>query len=1175
MNNDCIQTSYTSSYFSGIFAYRVSLVFNDCFKQGKKKFLVVLDNPSSAEAVSRDLRFFTEFHNIIEFPTWDVLPFDALSPSSETVASRMHCLSQLLLADSYIAITNVSSLMQHLVSPNIFSLHIVSITTAQSLRRDDLVYALDQLGYTRSSIVEEYGQLAVRGAVVDFFSPGYALPIRIELFEDRIQSIRLFEPSTQRSTQSLDLCNILPARELFLPLLEGKETLKLKVDNECLQRAFIKMRKRCSELLLAQTASRSLEDAIVNGQAYASIEHLQGFIIEEKTTLWSYLPDDVCVIMPSYETLAYEAKRYEEVVIERSIKAREEGRLHTNYEDSYMGNKDFEASILKHSANTICLEDDASDNIVPVQSNVRLRDSLRISRKQERPLKPLADEIKRRFASNESVCVVVEHKQRAARVGDLLSAYDIRSVHIETSFASWCANIEKRRAHVVGLLFGSLGSGFYSQQDGLQIIVESEVFPESVSKPRSRFSKSLRRLLGSISQLNEQDYVVHMDYGIGIYRGLRVLTIEGADSDFLEIEYAEQAKLYVPIENINKVQKYSGQDAQKIVLSKLGAKTWENTKQKVKENVAVLAGQLLDVMAKRASVIGIKYDEINEADKEFADTFPFEPTPDQETAIEAVLNDMAVAKPMDRLICGDVGYGKTEVAMRAAFKAANSGRQVAILVPTTVLAEQHYQSFHERFCQTGIIVKCVSRFYSSAENKKTLEMLTSGQVDIIIGTHRLLQKDVSFKSLGLLVIDEEHKFGVTHKEKLKRFRTEVDVLTLTATPIPRTLQLSLSGIRELSLIETAPCDRQAIRTSIGKYENSIVREAVLRETSRGGQVFYIHNRVKDIYEIKKELVELLPEAKIAVAHGQMKEGELEKVMHSFIQKEVDVLLSTTIVESGLDIPNANTIIIRNAQNFGLAELYQLRGRVGRSSRRAYAYLLIEDMKELNEDTKKRLDVLKSLDDLGVGFRLALQDMEIRGAGNLLGKDQSGHVQLVGYELYSKILKDAVAQLKVSQARVAKDYEFRPTVECDPEIKIGFPAHIPSEYVPDVAERLILYQRLIDLNSEEEAEDMRNEIEDRFGVIPESVSVLLESMIFRAQLKRLYVIQARFRNGTLSLTFHPQAPLQIKKLMNLINSNPGKYRLSPSMVLSIVLDCDKIESPRYLTEQVKVLFQKTC
>ncbi|MCL4131398.1 UNVERIFIED_CONTAM: hypothetical protein GTU68_021149 [Idotea baltica] len=679
-------------------------------------------------------------------------------------------------------------------------------------------------------------------------------------------------------------------------------------------------------------------------------------------------------------------------------------------------------------------------------------------------------------------------------------------------------------------------------------------------KKRSNAAKpqQIKRVLNSLAKLAAGDFIVHVDYGVGSYKGLTQVTTNGRTGDFLELEYAEKAKLFLPVDQIGKIQKYSGSDGRQPALTKLGGKTWEKAKAKVKQQVAELAGQLLSTMARRELAVAEPFPELDAEDRAFAEDFGYEETPDQATAIEAVLGDMVAPRPMDRLVCGDVGYGKTEVAFRAAFKAANSGKQVAILVPTTVLAKQHYLNFQTRFENTAVSVASLNRLNTPAENKEILRRLKLGMVDVVIGTHRVIQKDVEFADIGLVIIDEEHRFGVAAKERFKRMRSSADILALSATPIPRTLNMSLVGIRDLSLIETAPSNRQVIRTYVAEYDESLVREAIVRELSRSGQVYFIFNRVEGIELITHELRELVPEARIEFAHGQMKGKQLDSIMQRFVDREIDVLVSTTIVESGLDIANANTMIIRKAESFGLAELYQLRGRVGRSEKRAYAYLLVSNPGKLKAEAKKRLEVLRSLDDLGVGFRLALEDMEIRGAGNLLGKDQSGHVNQLGYELYAKILKDAVEQLRRQSLTDAERADDIPQI--DPDIKIGFPNHIPPLYVPDVGERLVIYQRLIDIADPTEIFDIAEELQDRFGAFPEELEFLLQFMRLRALAKSKGITSIRLSEEALLVSFHAEVSLDTEKLLTLIEEDREVLKVSPSKTISLRLRDAAIESP---------------
>ena len=1155
--------------------------------------LVIVPESQIGESIADDLRFFLQSQGssngsalpeVETFFGWEVLPFDTLSPASGVSAARLNTLYRLARGVPTIVVASVDALLQKVVNASRLLAASFVLEIGQELDRDRLVALLDQGGYARSSLVEDFGEMAVRGAVVDFFPPGNVFPVRAELYGDVLESLRTFDPATQRSVKRLERFEVVPVREIFLSraISAGNGGNAQDLDT-VLQR----LRGRASELMIPQSNIKPIEEAIAQGSTWPGLEHLQPLFVDTLSPFWDYLPQGIPVAV--FDGVESAVRDFRDLVQERAKRAKDEGLLYPEPDKVFLSAEEMLSFMEKrgshyfHRVQILTAEEwrkseeerelkeltggQAEERPLGLFSNEKLVTSLRAAKHQERPFKPLAVEIGKRRQDGYRVAVAVSHSHRLRRMESLLEGYDLQGDPYPGSFISWLQSEDGGSMSLVTLLQGSVSAGFRAEKERLLLIADSELFPEISRHRPQKSAAAVRRLIGSVLQLKEDDYVVHVDYGIGIYRGLRVLTVDEKAGDFLEVEYAEGAKLFVPVDNMGKVQKYSGGQGKPPVLSKLGGKNWEKTKKKVRENVAELAGQLLSVMAARELAPGHAYGPIDIADEDFAAAFPYEETPDQSEAIEAVMNDLKKDAPMDRLVCGDVGYGKTEVALRAAFKVANSGKQTAVLVPTTVLAEQHYQTFKERFAETAVRVGCVSRFYSNEENKRTLTGTANGAIDILIGTHRLLQKDVSFKNLGLLIIDEEHRFGVAHKEKLKRYRANVDILTLTATPIPRTLHMSLAGIRDLSLIETAPTNRQAIRTYVANYDNDIVREAILRELSRGGQIFYIHNRVQDIDVVTAEIRELVPEARIVFAHGQMKDRELESVMHRFLSREIDVLVSTTIVESGLDIPNANTLIVRSADKFGLAELYQLRGRVGRSSRRAYAYLLVSDAKRLGPDAKKRLEVLQSLDDLGVGFRLALQDMEIRGAGNLLGKDQSGHIALIGYELYSKILKDAVEELRSRRLR-ARGKAGPKMPEVDPEMQIGFPAHIPPEYVPDVAERLLLYQRLISLDGEDEGADILSEIEDRFGRPPEEAHILVDLMVFRSLLRRSGIISAGLRGRQLSIKFHPEAPLKMEKLLQAVKSAPGRIRVTPAGIVSLTLDDEEIDTPRVLYRELK-------
>ncbi len=1133
--------------------------------------LIVVPRRDIGETVVEDLRFFLKQNSnditVQSFFRWEVLPFEQLSPPAEISAERISTLHRLASGKPCVIVASVEALMQRIVSPEVLLNSQINVQSGIAIERDEFIKKIENLGYLKSSLVEEVGQLAVRGAVIDLFPPEYNFPIRLELFGDYVESIRSFDSLTQRSIETLSQVEILPVREFFIGgrVEEFKEKIK-----EC-----------AKKLAIPSRMLSGLEEALETGSPWPGIEHLQPFISDSVDSFWRYLPEDVAVVVCDNPAVEAAIDDFSDLVSERATRAETEGILFPEPKAAYDESDDV---ISELNTRTNCtfdtvgfiseedLNDEPKEDISRekvgrfLYSNSGLETSLMTARHLERPFKPLVDEITNRRRDGIDTAIVVSHSSRVKRLTELLEAYDIVATHFIGSFLEWRENAGTVRDKVlpITILDGFVSSGLRSPSESFQLISEREIFPESTSTRRVPKTSSIRRFLGAASELQQDDYIVHVEHGIGIYRGLKQLTIEGKIGDFLDLEYAGAAKLYLPVEHIGKIQKYAGAEGKKPTLHKLGGKAWEKTKGKVKEQVQEIAGQLITLYAEREIAPGFSFGSFNNEDAQFADTFPFELTPDQAQAITELLEDMEKPKPMDRLVCGDVGYGKTEVALRGAFKAVNAGKQVAILVPTTILADQHFQTFKERFNEFPFEVRCVSRFFQASENRETLEQLRKGKVDIIIGTHRLLQKDVFFKDLGLVVIDEEHRFGVTAKERLKKLRQEIDVLTLTATPIPRTLHMSLVGIRNLSVIETPPCDRQVIRTYLTRFDQDnqgVVREAILRELGRSGQIFYIHNRVQSIELVADEVRELVPEARVVVGHGQMKEKELETVMHKFLSHQADVLVSTTIVESGLDIPNANTIIIRDADRFGLAELYQLRGRVGRSSRRAYAYLLVNDSKTLGIDAKKRLKVLQSLDDLGVGFRLALQDMEIRGAGNLLGRDQSGHIHLVGFELYSQILKDTVREIRAKQELGEENgitTELRPVV--DPDISIGFPVHIPPSYIPDVAERILLYQRLVNLEDKAAGVEIYSEIEDRCGKVPEEVETLIESMILRSLLKRALIVQLLLRNDKLTVSFHPDAPIDVDKLLDYIATTSQNIKLSPEKELSIDFSSHEVKSP---------------
>jgi transcription-repair coupling factor (superfamily II helicase) len=690
-------------------------------------------------------------------------------------------------------------------------------------------------------------------------------------------------------------------------------------------------------------------------------------------------------------------------------------------------------------------------------------------------------------------------------------------------------------------VLADLSAGFRLPDEKLAVITEEEIFGQRTRR-RGATEARAKALLSSLAALREGDYVVHADHGVARYRGLQHLRMGTVEGDFLHLEYAGEDRLYVPIDRIDKVQKYVGGEGHTPRLDRMGGGAWEKAKVKARAAIEELARELLKIYARRQMNEGFVYSPPDHLFRAFEATFPYEETADQLAAINDVLRDMAGERPMDRLICGDVGYGKTEVAIRAAYKAVLDGKQVAVLVPTTILARQHGETFRQRFAGAPVTVDMVSRFRTPAEQKQILGRAAEGKVDILIGTHRLLQQDVKFKDLGLIIIDEEQRFGVSHKEKLKKLRAEVDVLTLTATPIPRTLHMSMMGMRDLSVIDTPPIDRLAIRTYVTRFDDELIREAILRELRRGGQVFFVHNRVQSIAAMGEFLQKLVPEARIAVGHGQMPEKELEEVMVGFIEGRSNVLVASTIIENGLDIPRANTIIINRADCFGLAQLYQLRGRVGRSDRRAYAYLLIPGEGLLTREARERLRVLQELTELGAGFRVASHDLELRGAGDLLGANQSGQIAAIGFEMYTELLEETIQELK-GMARQEK---------VDPELRLGLSAFLPEKYVPDPNQRLVFYKKMVAAEEEEELYLLTDELRDRYGELPPPAALLLQTMKLRVLCKRLKIEQAEYDGRQLTLAFHSGTPVPPEKILQLLEDPADRYRFSPDFRLSIRL-----------------------
>ena len=1059
--------------------------------------LIIVPHLRDAESLLEDLQFFQNGANdlLLLFPEWETLPYDEIPPHPEIVRERVKCLFSLLRGEKVVVVSSIKALMQQVLSPVDLSGSLFSLFVGGEVNREHLVNFLQESGYASVRIVEERGDFSLRGAIIDIYTPFYEEPLRLEFDGDRLESIRRFDPETQRSiTQGMmENAILLPARDI------SKDS-----------------------------------------------SH------QPLSTLFSYLMENKVIFVEEGEAVEREAKAFSSLVNEHYEKALSKGDTVPPPDSTYLSFEEVSLSLEKFQ--TIFLQEGP---IAPHECQhvfsfeMETNEDLRRDMKAALSIKDGATESSpfsiflRRFRDWQGkgmIIFIVSHTQgQAERLRDLLSHYEVAS-HLEKS--KRFKEIVDRPEEEVTLFTGPLSSGFRNLREGWVLLTEEEIFGErrrlSEGRVRPRLFQAGKPLLTSYSELREDDFIVHIDYGVGLYKGLKHLSIEGVSNDYLLLEYLDGDKLFVPVDRLNLIQRYIGGDGRPPKLDKLGSNSWQRAKKRVKAAVSEMVKEILDLYAARQVFKGFGFSTLDQYYKEFEATFEYEETLDQIKAIEEVMKDMGNSKPMDRLICGDVGYGKTEVAIRAAYRTLMDGKQVAVLVPTTVLAQQHHQTFSARFKTYPVAIEMLSRFRSPREQKEILKRLKEGKVDIVIGTHRLLQKDVIFRDLGLVVIDEEHRFGVSHKERLKQMRKLVDVITLTATPIPRTLQMAISGIRDLSLIQTPPENRLSIRSFVVRYDDEVIREAVVREFNRGGQVFFVHHRVKNIYAMANHLKRLIPEASLAVAHGQMRGKELEKVMFQFVKGEYNLLLCTSIIESGLDIPTVNTILINHAEQFGLADLYQLRGRVGRGSHQAYAYLLIPGELTLSRDAMRRLRAIQELSELGSGFKLAMHDLEIRGAGNLLGPSQSGHIAAVGFELYTQLMEKAVRELKGEEVME----------EITPEIHFHLPAFIPEFYIEDPAERLGLYRRLSLSRSDEEVETIREEIVDRFGKIPMEVDHLLEVIKVKILLTRLSIRKFEQTPSQLVLTFDEATRVSPQRVVELVHRGKGKYRLTPESKLII-------------------------
>ncbi len=1121
---------------------------------GATPLVVVAPSAEEAARLEEDIRFFTGFgeDRVAAFPAYHLLPFKFISYHSQTAARRIRVLYRLVdLHPPDVVVTTVGALMQRLLPKQVLTGYAELIMSGEETDRERLVERLVCGGYSPTSLVEEPGDFSVRGGILDVFSPLYSDPLRIEFFGDKVDSIRLFSAVSQRKKAEIGEAVILPARESVID--EGNMA-------EIIQN----IRRQAALLGLPVTKVREIVEDVRQRGEFAGIESFIPLVYPQPDTLFDYLPEGALPVLVEPAALEQAARDLREQAAGSYRQAVEESRLCLDPDRIYLSWTEIRERAAAFRPLTVKALDVAppADGQAPqrlqycfaVEDNSALAVRLKQARSGERLLSPVAEWIADKQSRGMRVVIVCRSRPQAERLDGLLTPYGV-DLRPAADFPEAAAGDERRP----GVCRGRLSAGFVWPQEELAILTEDEIFARRSRRSRPAPTRERAPLI-DFSDLQQGDLVVHDDHGIGRYEGLVKLAVDGATNDFLLIHFRDNDKLYLPVVRMNVIQKYMGVEGVVPTLDKMGGKSWQKVRARVKKSVARIAGQLLKLYAARRVLQGHAFDPPDRLFREFEAGFAFQETPDQLRAIQDVIEDMTKPTPMDRLICGDVGYGKTEVALRAAFLAVSGGRQVAVLVPTTVLAEQHYATFSRRFEPYAVRVAGLSRFRTAREQRRILEGLADGTIDIVIGTHRLLSRDVKFADLGLLVLDEEQRFGVRHKERIKRMRRTVDVLTMTATPIPRTLHMSLTGVRDISVISTPPEARRPIVTYISEFDDAVVTEAVRRELARGGQVYFVHNNIHSIDAMAAHVAELVPEVRLDVAHGRMREKDLEEVMLRFMHREIDVLVCTTIIESGLDIPGANTIIVNRADRFGLSQMYQLRGRVGRSDQQAYAYLFIPRESALGRDAVKRLKVLMEHSDLGSGFQIAMNDLKIRGGGTILGASQSGHIAAVGYDTFLKLMEEAMADLK-GEVRVKP---------LEPEVNVSLSAFLPDDYIPDIDQRLGAYRRLARMRALKEIAAFKQELEDRFGPLPEPAENLLLKIMLKVLCRRAAVKRLDLTGGTLTLTFSSDHLSDPDPVLRFAASEPARCSLGESHLLKVRLNAG---SDRRLLSQTKNILNK--
>jgi transcription-repair coupling factor (superfamily II helicase) len=1090
--------------------------------------LAITSDTASAQRLELELRFFAgEELNILHLADWETLPYDSISPHQDIISERLRTLYHLPDTQQGILVVPVTSLLQRLMPRQYLLQHSLLLNVGETLDLAGLRDNLTQAGYRSVDTVYEHGEFAVRGALIDIYPMGSELPLRIDLFDNEIDTLRTFDPDTQLTQQKISQLELLPAREYPL-------------DKDGIRR----FKNHWHQRFEVDPSACSIYRDVSDGIAPPGIEYYLPLFFAHSSTLFDYLPEHT-VVYTTGDTQGAANHFLQELWARYESRGVDPTRPLLAPHEIYLREEELFAH-LKTMSRTHISADSLPDKAGQINFDSRLPPSLPINAQLDNPLTSIEAFL---MEFNGRVLFCAESAGRRETLLELLGRIRVQP----TDFANWQAFADSDAT--VGITVGAIDRGLIIADNSLALVAESQLFGERIQQTRRRKQgqDNAENVVKNLTELKVGAPVVHIDHGVGRYRGLETISVEGDTTEFLMLEYADEAKLYVPVTSLHLISRYSGADEEMAPLHRLGSETWQKAKRKAAEQVRDTAAELLDIYARRAARKGLAFADPQADYATFAAGFPFEETPDQQTAIEAVVKDMLSPQPMDRLVCGDVGFGKTEVAMRAAFVAAHGGKQVAILAPTTLLAQQHFESLKDRFASWPFEIEVMSRFRTHKEVATVKERLAEGKVDIVVGTHKLIQPDIKYHDLGLLIIDEEHRFGVRQKDQLKKMRAEVDILTLTATPIPRTLNMSMAGIRDLSIIATPPARRLSVKTFVRQHDNATIKEAVLREILRGGQVYYLHNEVKSIERTARALQELVPEARVGVGHGQMRERELEKVMSDFYHKRFNVMVCSTIIETGIDIPSANTIIIHRADKFGLAQLHQLRGRVGRSHHQAYAYLLTPERRAMTADSLKRLEAISAAEDLGAGFTLATHDMEIRGAGELLGDEQSGQIHTVGFSLYMDMLERAVKAM-----RAGKEPNINQPLEDNTDVNLRVPALIPGDYLPDVHARLVMYKRLAGAANSEALRELQVEMIDRFGLLPEPVKNLVQVTDIKLTAAELGIkkLEASATGG--KLEFAPDTRVDPYNIVQLVQNQPNVFRLEGANLLKFTLPMEDSE-----------------